>query len=701
MRALATLTLLVLAVPALASFQWLTGSTCETPDKFYSAAHVAGAPPCCPAVPDLCAGGTCAPGARPDLPNIILLLADDEAYCDWSFMGPGCRGSSTGRKLPVPYMPEIDRLAVDGAVFPVGYTGASYSGPARNTIHAGGLPKDYTNPNFGKTYIAATLATAAIPYCSLGGGGKLVGSATAFGFSAFQQGRDLGKNPCTPAPCAPGCDDPPVCPPAAGLNEVFQFIDGTMVGPRVGGALDPGTVYDSSQPFYIWFGAWLPHTPHRPPTAIEGVHTRPPTDFLFSESAAMPGTPRFPFAAPAYAPLFAPRAERDLPGLYGMIYWLDDNLRQLRRHLESIQVWDPARAQVVSAWQRTVVVVLADNGADLPRAKGGFSENGYRTPVVVYDGRRPSGQGVRVETDLAHAIDLLPTFADYAGITLPRGREGRSLAPYLSATPPSAPLRNTLCGHDVKGLSPKSDRYIVPRPGAVGRCVPSTGTSCSTDGDCASGVCLLGTCGSGVLCLDQLDCPGGEDCGFRGQKWCRFGHNPVTEPAVPGPDHQPAVACAADADCIAGCPASDPIYCTCEYRQVKVYKTADGRRPLMDLFVDPDEPGLSQPLRKLGPQPGDVPNGPGTPAAHLADRLGCCLDRWWTPPGKPSAPLGNPACTACEPEWECHRCGDGVVNPNEQCDGLNLAGATCVTRGFAGGTLGCSASCTFDTSACN
>jgi subtilisin-like proprotein convertase family protein len=46
-------------------------------------------------------------------------------------------------------------------------------------------------------------------------------------------------------------------------------------------------------------------------------------------------------------------------------------------------------------------------------------------------------------------------------------------------------------------------------------------------------------------------------------------------------------------------------------------------------------------------------------------------------------------------------CGNGVIEGMEQCDGANLNGATCVSAGFAGGTLGCNmATCTFNTSMC-
>ena len=45
-------------------------------------------------------------------------------------------------------------------------------------------------------------------------------------------------------------------------------------------------------------------------------------------------------------------------------------------------------------------------------------------------------------------------------------------------------------------------------------------------------------------------------------------------------------------------------------------------------------------------------------------------------------------------------CGDGAIGANEDCDGLNLGGATCVTAGFGSGTLACAPGCGFDVSGC-
>jgi hypothetical protein len=45
-------------------------------------------------------------------------------------------------------------------------------------------------------------------------------------------------------------------------------------------------------------------------------------------------------------------------------------------------------------------------------------------------------------------------------------------------------------------------------------------------------------------------------------------------------------------------------------------------------------------------------------------------------------------------------CGNGVLEGAEQCDGGQLGGQTCVGLGYDQGALGCSPSCTLDTSGC-
>lgn len=46
-------------------------------------------------------------------------------------------------------------------------------------------------------------------------------------------------------------------------------------------------------------------------------------------------------------------------------------------------------------------------------------------------------------------------------------------------------------------------------------------------------------------------------------------------------------------------------------------------------------------------------------------------------------------------------CGNNIIDTGEQCDGGNLGGSSCVSRGFIGGSLSCSSFCTFNTSSCS
>lgn len=62
----------------------------------------------------------------------------------------------------------------------------------------------------------------------------------------------------------------------------------------------------------------------------------------------------------------------------------------------------------------------------------------------------------------------------------------------------------------------------------------------------------------------------------------------------------------------------------------------------------------------------------------------------------------NATCDAYETSG-CTICGDGVKDPDEACDGAELAGATCADAGFLPGftgTVSCNADCTLDDSLC-
>lgn len=68
-------------------------------------------------------------------------------------------------------------------------------------------------------------------------------------------------------------------------------------------------------------------------------------------------------------------------------------------------------------------------------------------------------------------------------------------------------------------------------------------------------------------------------------------------------------------------------------------------------------------------------------------------------------PDGVGAWAACDPTFGATNqalsegCGDGVVQPGEACDGVDLGGQTCMSLGYDGGMLGC-VGCVLDSSGC-
>jgi len=64
--------------------------------------------------------------------------------------------------------------------------------------------------------------------------------------------------------------------------------------------------------------------------------------------------------------------------------------------------------------------------------------------------------------------------------------------------------------------------------------------------------------------------------------------------------------------------------------------------------------------------------------------------------GTTSTPSGTGTGQSSSPD----DCGNGTIDAGEDCDDDDLGDATCESEGFAGGTLACSETCTFDTSSC-
>ena len=115
-------------------------------------------------------------------------------------------------------------------------------------------------------------------------------------------------------------------------------------------------------------------------------------------------------------------------GLYGdVIESLDDGVGRIIAALEQ-----------ANALEDTIIIVTSDNGpwwqgdpSALRGRKGKTWEGGMRVPFIInWPARLEAGQEL---SDMAMGIDLLPSFADWLGLSLPKDRiiDGRSIAAML------------------------------------------------------------------------------------------------------------------------------------------------------------------------------------------------------------------------------------------------------------------------------
>nr|HEX4315788.1 hypothetical protein [Kofleriaceae bacterium] len=94
-----------------------------------------------------------------------------------------------------------------------------------------------------------------------------------------------------------------------------------------------------------------------------------------------------------------------------------------------------------------------------------------------------------------------------------------------------------------------------------------------------------------------------------------------------------------------------------------------------------------------------VPDGSDTPDDHDDCTSDSCSNgsAVFTDLPQGTSCAGN---LECDGSGGCGFCGDGVAAGFEECDGSDLASASCTSLGFTTGTLACDVACTFDTSSC-
>ena len=310
-------------------------------------------------------------------PNIIWIIADDQAYSDFGFMGHDLVKT-----------PHIDKLASESALFPNGYVPTSLCRASLATLMTGkyafehgicfndppdGIPHD-TTFRFLEMQLPIPQALKSAGYRSLQTGKFWEGVYTNGGFTdGMTEGRRHGDK-------------------------------GLRIGRKTMEPIDQFLGDVGDQPFFIWFAPYLPHAPF---DAVESY--------------------KEPFQGKGLG-------KRTI-GYYANISWLDDTVGQLMALLEKSGKADNTVIMFIvdNGWLPNRD---GESFRDLqnrvlrfdPRSKSSPYEGGVRTPVFVkWPEKIPAG----TYDDLVSSLDLFPTTLSMAGLPLIDGLDGVDLLPFM------------------------------------------------------------------------------------------------------------------------------------------------------------------------------------------------------------------------------------------------------------------------------
>jgi len=310
----------------------------------------------------------CLASALQAAPNVVMIISDDQAWNDYSFMGH-----------PHIKTPHIDKLAEQSLTFTRGYVPDSLCRPSLASMISGLYPHQHRisgndpkpangkrpwnvkkNPQYDKLrekLISHIDTVPSLPrilakqgYMSHQSGKWWEGNFSRGGFTA-------GMTRGFPQPGGRHGDDG-LKIGREGLKPVFDFID---------------TAQKAKRPFFIWYAPFLPHSPHNPPERILKKYISK-TDSIHQAR------------------------------YWAMCEWFDETCGELLGYLDR---------QKLS--ENTIVIYVCDNGwiqrpdkkSYALRSKRSPYDGGVRTPIMI---RWPGKVKPKMDRKtLVNSIDIAPT----------------------------------------------------------------------------------------------------------------------------------------------------------------------------------------------------------------------------------------------------------------------------------------------------
>ena len=323
-------------------------------------------------------------------PNVVFLLSDDQGWSDYGFMGH-----------PHVQTPNLDRLASEGLLYERGYVTAPLCRPSLASLVTGLYPHEtgirgndpvlplpktaYLKPGNDELRaqwvdIRNRMTAAMLDKPSM------VKSLKEHGYLTLQTGKWWEGNPLNHGfTDAMTHGDP--------AKDGRHGDDGLLIGRKT---MQPivdfvAKAQANDQPFFIWYGVYLPHTPHNAPERLYNKYK----DIAPNEPTAK---------------------------YWANVEWLDETCGQLIDHLKE-----------QGLYENTLFVYTCDNGWLQNPEKVGYSirskreatEMGIRTPIFV---THPGAIEPRREAKiLASNIDVATTILHACGITPPAAMTGLDL----------------------------------------------------------------------------------------------------------------------------------------------------------------------------------------------------------------------------------------------------------------------------------
>jgi arylsulfatase A-like enzyme len=368
----------------------------------------------------LCSLALATPASAADPPNVVLIISDDQAWTDYSFMDH-----------KVIETPRLDRLARESATFTRGYVPGSLCRPSLMAMitglypHQNGItgndPPKGTDRNLMLKHVKAAECLPELlakkGYVSLQTGKWWEGAPKLAGFTSAMTHGDTSRGGRH--------GDLGLKIGREGMQPIYDFIDGR-----------------GDKPFFLWYAPFLPHTPHTPPERLLKKYL---------QKVDSPHMARY----------------------YAMCEWFDETCGQLLDYLDKKKLSD-----------NTLVLYVADNGwiqqpnarGYAPRSKRSQYDGGVRTPIMV---RWPGKiKPMMDKNTLVSSVDLAPTILAACGIEPDENLPGINLLPVCQGeSSPRDTIYGEIFAHDVADIDDPSAslqyrwciagdwKLIVPRKG--------------------------------------------------------------------------------------------------------------------------------------------------------------------------------------------------------------------------------------------